>query len=217
MVGIPKSKTKLYGRWASMKERCNNPNFHEYHRYGGRGIKVCPEWEKSFDAFKKWAFENGYDDSAPKGHFTIDRIDNDKGYSPDNCRFIPMSKQASNREKNIIVEVDGERYSLCEWCKKNDVSYFLAKRIYRCQDDIDALMDLRKSGKGCNKYPPIVENVRRYCEENKLSMSKFEKMCGVGNGVIARWEAMYSPSTRTIYKIAAATGIPAAEWVRKHD
>lgn len=90
-------QNRLYGVWKNMKYRCNNPNAKPYPNYGGRGIKVCPEWENSFEAFKAWAIEAGYDYDAPYGKLTLDRIDCNKGYSPDNCRWVDMKAQADNR------------------------------------------------------------------------------------------------------------------------
>lgn len=88
---------RLYSVWHNMKYRCNNPAAKPYKDYGGRGIKVCPEWDKSFEAFQEWALKAGYDPLAPYGECTLDRIDCDKGYSPDNCRWVNMKVQADNR------------------------------------------------------------------------------------------------------------------------
>lgn len=80
-----------------MKQRCCNPLNKNYFRYGGRGITVCNEWMHDFQAFYKWAIENGYDENAATGQCTIDRIDNEKGYSPDNCRFVTIQEQQRNK------------------------------------------------------------------------------------------------------------------------
>ena len=95
-------ETRLYGVWHSMKNRCNNPNGKDYHLYGGRGIKVCPGWNSSFEEFRNWAELNGYDETAPFGKCTIDRIDNNKGYSPDNCRWITNAEQQKNKRKKTV-------------------------------------------------------------------------------------------------------------------
>ena len=92
-----KAKSRLYNVWKDMKRRCTNPNDCAYKRYGGRGINICNEWLHEFQAFYDWAMANGYDENAPKGQCTIDRIDNDKGYSPDNCRWVDMKTQRHNR------------------------------------------------------------------------------------------------------------------------
>lgn len=93
-------KTRLYGVWSNLKTRCYNPKTHNYHRYGGRGITVCDEWINDFQAFYDWAIANGYDENAPYMKCTIDRIDNDKGYSPDNCRWVDAKTQNNNKSNS---------------------------------------------------------------------------------------------------------------------
>ena len=95
--------------WQGMKERCNNPNAHNYKWYGDDGISVCDEW-KDFIPFYEWAISNGWH----KG-LTIDRIDGTKGYSPDNCRLVDFKSQCRNRRTNVYITVDGETHMQCEW------------------------------------------------------------------------------------------------------
>lgn len=92
-----KTGSRLYAVWCGMKQRCYDKNSDHYYRYGGRGITVCDEWLYSFSAFEKWALENGYDEFAKQGECTIDRIDNDGNYCPENCRFVSMKVQYYNR------------------------------------------------------------------------------------------------------------------------
>lgn len=98
---------KLYSVWFDIKRRCNYPDNKSYKYYGARGIKMCPEWENDYSAFKKWALENGYEEGL-----TIDRKDNDKGYSPDNCRWVTRAdnnrnKRKKNKETNAVIESAG--------------------------------------------------------------------------------------------------------------
>lgn len=99
--------------WRNMKIRCNDPRDKYYYRYGGRGIKVCPEWENSFENFYEWALRNGYQ----KG-LSIDRIDNNKGYSPDNCRWVTMHEQNRNYSRNHMITYKGETKCLEDWAQE---------------------------------------------------------------------------------------------------
>lgn len=113
-----KSKTPLYSVWCDMKKRCYNQNEYSYPHYGGRGIVVCNEWLNDFAAFELWAVNNGYSESL-----TIDRINNDKNYCPENCRWVTHDKQQRNRSNNIFVVYAGKKITLSELSRITGISY----------------------------------------------------------------------------------------------
>lgn len=108
--------TRLYEIWRQMHRRCYGENTKAYPLYGGRGITVCDEW-KEYKSFEKWALENGYSDGL-----TIDRIDVNGNYCPDNCRWATVKQQANNRRSNHLVSYNGETHTVSEWADKYSVN-----------------------------------------------------------------------------------------------
>ena len=115
-----------------MRTRCLNPNFKEFKHYGGRGITICKEWidseiialgrhgrtTKGWLAFKNWAILNGY-----REDLTLDRIDNNKGYSPDNCHWVTMKVQCNNTSRNHLITYKGKTQSLSAWSAELGLNY----------------------------------------------------------------------------------------------
>lgn len=106
------SKLVIYKRFMKMVDRCENPNCKAYKNYGARGIRVCDEWKNDFVSFYNWAMANGYRDDL-----TIERIDVNGNYCPENCTFIPLSEQAKNRTNSIWITYNGETHHLAEWSR----------------------------------------------------------------------------------------------------
>ena len=112
------SKTRLYSVWSNMRRRCYEKSNSRYHGYGGRGIRVCPEWRNNFTAFRDWMLSQGYDETSEYGKQTLDRIDNNGDYSPDNCRLATIQEQNRNRCTRHILEYNGFSMSITEWNDK---------------------------------------------------------------------------------------------------
>lgn len=108
--------TRLYHIWCGMKTRCNNPKDIGYNLYGGRGIRVCEEWSQDFMSFYRWANENGYTDKM-----TIDRIDANGNYCPENCRWETQKAQQNNRRNNHVISYNGETHNLAEWAEITNI------------------------------------------------------------------------------------------------
>ena len=109
MVKHGDSNTHLHNVWRAMLRRCSDKRQDDYCYYGGKGVSVCDEWRDDYIAFKEWSLQNGYSEEL-----TIDRIDVDRDYSPDNCRWVSMKVQCNNRTSNRKYVVDGRELTIAE-------------------------------------------------------------------------------------------------------
>ena len=122
-----KTNTRLYRIWQSMKRRCDYIKHKRYKDYGGRGVAVCSEWKDDFMSFYDWSMANGYGDNL-----TIDRIDVNGNYEPNNCRWITKKQQNRNRRSNRIYTIYGITHCLMDWCEICKLNYWtVIKRLNR--------------------------------------------------------------------------------------
>lgn len=127
--------TKLYEVWKSIKQRCLNPKNKAYHNYGGRGITIFSEWINSYESFYNWSLTNGY-----KEGLSIDRINVNGNYEPNNCRWTTRKVQCNNTRVNKYFTINNETKSLSDWCRIYNIKYStVAERLYYNWDIIKAL------------------------------------------------------------------------------
>lgn len=119
-------KTRLYSIYMNMKTRCYNKNNSHYKYYGKRGIKVCNEWLHDFQAFYDWSMSNGYNDNL-----TIDRINVDGNYEPDNCRWITQHDQCYNTRYNVYLTYNGKTQTMKEWADELGIKLGTISYRYR--------------------------------------------------------------------------------------
>lgn len=134
--------TRLHWVWRAMNQRCNNPNNKAYKNYGGRGIRVCSAWQGvyGFTNFSEWAVSNGY-----KEGLTLDRINNNENYCPENCRWVTNGIQALNKRTTVFVTYKGETKPLIQWSRELGVPYScLQTRHYKGYTDTEIIEGKRQ-------------------------------------------------------------------------
>ena len=144
------SATRLYRIWNTMKSRCEIKSQTVYKHYGGRGIKVCKEWQ-DYPTFKKWALLHGYTEKL-----TLDRVDVNGNYEPNNCRWVNMKTQANNTRTNRFVVCDGVSHTLAEWAELTDINAeTIGYRLNHGWDTHKALFTPVRRSKNGNISPPL--------------------------------------------------------------
>lgn len=129
--------TRLYNIWINMKSRCHNKNNKFYNRYGGRGIIICDEWKNSFINFYNWSIENGY-----MKNLTIDRINNDGNYEPNNCKWSNMKEQCNNRSSNINITYNDITGNIEFWAKKTNIQRQTLEYRYKIGWNIEDIFNI---------------------------------------------------------------------------
>lgn len=139
--------TILYKKWCGMKERCFNPNYKYYKRYGGRGITMCDDWlgEHGFENFVKWSYSSGYDESKSGYEQSIDRIDTDGNYCPENCKWSNQVEQVKNRSNSVLIkDIDGEELTTVRFSIKHGIppkNLFVYRRVKKGIETIQILKE----------------------------------------------------------------------------
>lgn len=174
--------TRLNYIFSAMKRRCYDPNCKTYKDYGGRGITVCEEWlnlertviagtqarhvTKGFVAFKEWAMSNGYADNL-----TIDRIDVNGNYSPENCKWSTPKEQQNNTRKNLLVTYKGKTKTLPQWCEELGINYVRTRnRIFLQHWSVEKAFEMKESAVAKNiTYKGKTQSIADWCRELNLS------------------------------------------------
>lgn len=161
--------SSLRGIYRGMKARCYEPSCKSYKYYGGKGIKICNEWLNDYHAFEKWALENGYNSSL-----SIDRIDNNLWYCPENCRFVTIKEQANNTSRNHLITYNGKTQSLAKWCDELGLCYNKVKiRINRRKWSVEKAFET--NGNASLKmitYNNKTQSISSWCKELGINYTK---------------------------------------------
>jgi DNA-binding transcriptional MerR regulator len=162
--------TRLHNIWDTMKARCHRPNSKDYKNYGARGVMVCEEWRNSFEAFYRWATENGYQEDL-----TLDREDVNGNYEPTNCRWVTTKQQGNNTRVNRHITINGETKTIAEWADLAGVSpKALRYRIESGWEDKDLLV------------PVGVQKVYVTIGDETKTITEWAREKGVSNTVVGK-------------------------------
>lgn len=195
----PADVSALRKRRNNIRDRCNNPRNKAYPRYGGRGIKVCQEWEESSDAFVAWCLSHGYEPGL-----SVDRRDNDGPYSPDNCRMATPKEQASNRRDNVMITVGEEMHTLAEWARRiGTTNTAIRAAIKRGEDPAEYI----------SKHLAVAAGTRLYVNRNVV----WPPVTVAGEThTIPEWGRILGVLHSTIYRTCRNHNIPPEVYIQAH-
>lgn len=129
------SNTRLHKIWQNMRNRCRNSNTLDYKYYGGRGIKICEDWN-TYTVFEQWAMDNGYSDTL-----TLDRVDVNGNYCPNNCRWVTRKEQSNNKRNLRIIEYQGKMKTLTQWSEILDIPLATLHRYLKSEKILEKAVD----------------------------------------------------------------------------
>lgn len=137
------TKTRIHRIWSQIKTRCFNSKDEHFKDYGGRGITICDEWKNSFESFYEWSMANGYEDNL-----TIDRIDVNGNYCPENCRWATMKEQNDNKRNTVLLTFEGETRTLGEWSEITGIKYITLFWRYKAGKTPSEILSKEKLKRG---------------------------------------------------------------------
>lgn len=171
-------KNRINRIYWCMRDRCYNKNSPSFKNYGKLGITVCKEWLEDYKSFEQWALRSGYADGL-----TIDRIDNTKGYEPNNCRWATMKEQQNHRSNNRMITYKGKTQTLSQWCDELGLNYSVVKiRFYNHHWDIKRVFETpaRKRLRPIT-YKGKTQTLKEWCLELGLNYPKMKSRIFVCN------------------------------------
>ena len=178
-----------------MKERCYDPKSRSYKDYGARGIQICDEWLNDPNSFVKWALENGYEPGL-----SIDRIDNDGNYKPENCRWVTLAENNQNRRSSRFFTINGETKNMTQWCKIYDINWSTVDRRLQLGWGVEKaftapIRSRDKTSLISRKFGKLT--VVKFVGARKSNESLFECLCECGNKTIVPAGKLKSGHTRS--------------------
>ena len=214
---LGESRTRLYRIWKGIKQRVLNPQSISYKNYGGRGITVCQEWTENFQPFKEWALSHGY-----KNNLTIDRINNDGNYEPENCRWVTYKEQAGNKRnststaKYYVIEFNGTAKTIGEWSKQTGVSVnTIRNRLYWQNWSVKRALT-EPVGERSNLYAHNPNEFRKIIQSKHNTVHGFSRTVGIAYETMSRIiNGKRGVKSATAQKICRLLGIEDANTVFK--
>lgn len=172
---MSRKQERLYGIWKGIKVRTHNTHHKDYKYCGAKGITICDEWDKSYEAFKEWALNNGYRDDL-----TIDRIDNSGNYCPENCRWADLYTQANNKSNNHLITYNGKTQNMTQWARETGVRRELIKDRLKSGWSVEDALTKRK----CELWERKDNRLLTY-DGKTMTVSQWAKEIGVNRSTLS--------------------------------